>query len=160
MNDMRVVTLRVVAMAVLIISAGCTNSGVGDTTTTDATVGNSPTEAAQQANNEIRAVPDGHFDCDTAGPPYTTTTLGEFFAREVLGRCIFDAAGSGEPAVQSFYAGDNAGGIDGTIVRIDGPNDITVTTYHIDDAGHSNSTDTECPDLAASPTSPPMCAFP
>lgn len=160
MNDMRVVSIRIVAIAVIIIAAGCTGTGVDDTTTTGATVGNAATEAAQQTNDVIRAVPNGHFDCDTTQPLNTPTTLGTFFAREVIGRCIFDAAVSGEPSVQSFHVGDNAGGIDGRIVRIDGPDSITITTYHIDDTGHSTSTDTECPDLAASPTSPPVCAFP
>ncbi len=87
--------------------------------------GTAPTPAALEADTAIRAIPDDYTDCgDTnlsSGWPTTTA-----FFPEVDAECIMAATDSGEPSQHSFFGRDNQGGINGTILRVNGPGgDIT-----------------------------------
>ena len=145
-------------MLISIAAAACTAGG-DDTTTlpTEPTNGTPATDAAKQADEVMQAVPDGYTDCGTtnltSGWPTTTAFVAEFSAQ-----CINDAAASGEKAQQAFNGRDDAGGMDGTIIRIDGPGAITMITYHVDEAGSTTSTETTCQELELPPLAPPTCA--
>ena len=151
---------RLLLPAVLIsVAAVACTGGEGDTTTipTDPSFGTPATDAAKQADEVMRAVPDGYADCGTinltSGWPTTTAFVAEFSAQ-----CINEAAASGEQAQQVFNGRDDAGGMDGTIIRVDGPGAITMITYHVDEAGSTTRAETTCNELESPPFAPPTCA--
>jgi hypothetical protein len=148
----------IVALLVSVAAAACTASVDDSTTlTTEPPFGTPATDAATQADESFRAAPDGYTDCGTtnltSGWPTTTA-----FVAEIGAQCISDAATSGDRAQQAFNGRDDAGGIDGTIVRVDGPRAITVIAYHIDQDGAVTSTETSCQKLESPPFAPPACA--
>ena len=133
-------TMRPAAVLVAILAitfASCSSSDTAGTTagstatTADPSVGTPATDQAVAAGEAFRAAPDGYRDCGhtnlSSGWPTTTV-----FNSEIGAVCISDAATSGTQAQQSFSGRDNAGGLDGRIVRVQGIEEITVITYHVD----------------------------
>lgn len=141
-----------------ITAAACTNAASESATLpTDPLYGTPATDAAKEADEVLRVVPDGYTNCGTtnltSGWPTTTA-----FVSQMGAQCILDAAAKGERAQQAFNGRDDAGGIDGTIIRVDGPETITMITYHVDDTGSVTSTEAACPELQSPPLAPPTCA--
>ena len=136
--------------------AGCSLRGTGPSTTIDP--GNSipPTQAAVEADEAMRVVPDGYLDCGTtsltSGWPTTTMYVGEISAV-----CILDAANAGVPAQYSYTSRDNAGGVTGTILRVDGVEMIVELDYRVDDEGNPTTTELTCTSLTGDDHEPPSC---
>ena len=126
------------------------------TPSTDTGDGTPASELAVAADQEMRAVPDGYVDCGSVSlrSGWPTTTV---FNTEMQGECITQAAASGEPSQQAFSGRNNEGGIVGSIVRVNGPDDLAVIDYHIDPAGSVTSSETTCTGLDTSGIGPPTC---
>ncbi|NNF11415.1 MAG: hypothetical protein HKN74_14145, partial [Acidimicrobiia bacterium] len=118
--------MRRAVFVIGILTLGLASCSTSDTTATtaDPSVGTPATDQALAAAEAFRAVPDGYQDCGhtnlTSGWPTTT-----IFNAEIGAVCITDAAASGTRSQQSFSGRDNAGGLDGRIVRVEGIEDIT-----------------------------------
>jgi hypothetical protein len=143
--------------------AGCADDAPSTTTseptatTSDLAAGTPPTDTATQANAAFTRVPAGYADCGTviltSGWPTTTAYLAE-----IRSTCIADAADTGEPTQQAFWGRDDRGGIEGTFIRVDGPEAITMTSYRIDaDGTVTDSGETECRALEIPDFEPPLC---
>ena len=150
------ILLVLIGLAMLGVSA-CTASEESSVPTTDGTNGTPPSEAAFAADAAMQALPEGYADCGTVSLSSGWPTTTAYFA-EVRGQCIAEALVSGDPAQQSFSGRDDAGGIVGTIVRVNGPRDVVVIDYRIDVNGTVASSETTCADLDSAGIGPPTCS--
>jgi hypothetical protein len=123
---------------------------------TDPLLGTPPTAEAEATNNDFILVPVDVLDCGTSilTSGWPTTTV---FVAEIEAECILAAAKSGTPAQQTFWGRDDRGGIDGTIIRVDGPGAVTAVDYDIDPEGNLISGDTTCQELSVGSFEPPAC---
>ncbi|MBT8202436.1 MAG: hypothetical protein KJO87_03930 [Acidimicrobiia bacterium] len=150
--------MRRAVFVIGILTLGLASCSTSDTTATtaDPSVGTPATDQALAAAEAFRAVSDGYQDCGhtnlTSGWPTTT-----IFNAEIGAVCITDAAASGTRSQQSFSGRDNAGGLDGRIVRVEGIEDITVITYHVEPEGTVSSDQITCAELVAPSNEPPSC---
>ncbi len=62
-------------------------------------------------------------------------------------------------ALYAYYGRDDIGGINGTVLRVNGPDDITMIEYHIGPDGGVDSTETTCSSLRVPSFTPPVCDF-
>lgn len=140
-------------LVVLVLASGCSNDGTEDTELGESLA---PTEVALAADEAFRSVPGGYDDCGatvlTSGWPTTT-----IFNPEVSARCIVNAADSGISAQYATWGRDGVGGIVGTIIRVNGPGDITFIEYGVDADGNVDSADTPCQRLTVESFEPPGC---
>ncbi len=169
---MRTQRLMVLLAAIVVLVAGCGDDATEETEPVDgssaptqaateqtepAATDSAPTQTAMDSNEEFLAVPGGYADCGatilTSGWPTTTA-----FNPELSSECILDAAGAGDTAQQAFWGRDNVGGIDGTILRVEGPGEITSIAYHVDPDGNVASSQQECSALESISFEPPSCA--
>ncbi len=136
--------------------AGCSLRSSGPSTTIDPGLGVAPTQAALDADEVMRQVPSGYVDCGTtvlsSGWPSTTAYVSEQSAA-----CIVEAASAGSRAQHAYTHRDHAGGIEGTIIRVEGSASILMLTYHIDDQGNATTTDVTCEALDVPQFEPPVC---
>ena len=155
-------TLAVVMMVAIVMGAcsasddpGVTEPGEGSA----ATAGDgTPSDPALTADETMRAVPDGYVDCGTvvltSGWPTTTIFTPDAAA------CILDAADRGRPSQQAFTGRDHTGGMEGWLIRVEGPEAITMVSYRIDADGGTATATTSCTSLETSPIGPPVCPEP
>jgi hypothetical protein len=117
-----------------------------------------PSDEALTADEAMRVVPDGYVDCGTVvlTSGWPTTTI---FAPDAAA-CILDAADRGRPAQQAFTGRDQTGGMEGWLIRVDGPAGITMVEYRIDADGGTTSAETSCTTLETTPMGPPVCPEP
>ena len=112
-----------------------------------------PSIAAVDADRSFRAVPTSHADCGsvvtTSGWPTTTTTPTD------ATDCIVAAAASGTPSQYAVTGRDFAGGMEGSIFRIDGPGEIVAVHYTVEPEGTVTFTERRCGSLT-SPTEGPQ----
>ena len=105
------------------------------TTTWDAPLDDptQPSPAALEADEGVRSVPPGIFDCGTAFTTsgYPTTTIPRLEQLD----CIVDAAATGDPAQFAFAARNFTGGMTGTIYRINTDGTFVEIDYEVDLAG-------------------------
>jgi hypothetical protein len=80
------------------------------------------------------------------------------FNPEVAAGCNVAAAAAGSPAQYAFWGRDGVGGIAGTIIRVEGPGEITFIEYTVDEDGDSASAETPCQELAIISFEPPGCS--
>jgi hypothetical protein len=123
---------------------------------TDPLLGTPPSAEAEAMNNDFILVPGDLLDCGTSilTSGWPTTTV---FVAEIAAECILAAANSGTAAQHTFWGRDDRGGIDGTIIRVDGPGAITAVDYYIDPEGNLTSSDTTCQELSVGSFEPPAC---
>ncbi len=154
------------AAFVVILAIGLASCSSTDTTktttdttatTADSSVGTPATDQALAAGEAFRAVPDGYLDCGhtnlSSGWPTTTV-----FDSEIGAVCITEAARTRTPSQQSFSGRDNAGGLDGRILRVEGASEVTMITYHIEPDGAVSSTRVTCQELTEPISEPPLCS--
>ena len=114
-----------------------------------------PSPAAVAADEAYRLAPDDLVDCGvhvrTSGYP-TTVHPGI----DVLD-CILDAAAAGTPAQFVSTARDFEGGMEGTIFRVVGGQEILVIDYRADPQGVITSTETTCATLVGTNFPIPEC---
>ena len=139
-------------------TANATAASGGPTTTTWVAPDDDPTQpspAAVAADEAYRVAPDDLFDCGvhvrTSGYP-TTVHPGI----DVLD-CILDAAAAGTPAQFVSTARDFEGGMEGTIFRVVGGQEILVIDYRADPQGVITSTETTCASLVGTNFPIPEC---
>lgn len=148
----------ILAIALASCSSTNTNETTASTpaTTADPSVGTPATGQALAAGEAFRAVPGGYLDCGhtnlSSGWPTTTV-----FNSEIGAVCITEAARTGTPSQQSFSGRDNAGGLDGRILRVEGASEIKMISYHIDPNGAVSSTEMTCQELTEPISEPPLC---
>lgn len=122
---------------------------------TNADGGTPPTPEATTADEAFRAVPRGYTDCGTANLTSGWPTTAVYTSDSA--QCIVDAASSGDPSHYTYYGRDNKGGIDGTIVQVNGTDSITMVDYHVEPDGVIDSNETTCSRLTAPSFTPPVC---
>ena len=146
-----------VAVVLIVVGAGCALRSDGPSTTVDPALGVAPTQLALDADTTMREVPSGYRDCGTTvlsgGWPSTTVYVSEQSAAWIV-----EAANAGSLAQHAYTHRDHAGGINGTIIRVEGPASILMLTYHIDDQGNPTTTDVACETLDVPQFEPPVCA--
>jgi hypothetical protein len=112
-----------------------------------------PSTAAVEADRAFRTVPTSHADCGsvvtTSGWPTTTTT--PLDATD----CIVAAAASGKLSQYSVTGRDLAGGMEGSMFRIDGPGEIVAVHYTVEPEGTVTFTERQCGSLTP-PTDGPV----
>lgn len=144
-----------VVLGIGLLTASCALRA-SDTPTTVSGQDVPPTELAQDADESIRVVPDGYADCGTtllsSGWPTTTAYL-----PEVSASCIVEAVATGNRAQYSYTQRDNAGGIQGTIVRVEGQGSVTELSYTVDAEGNSTTVRVTCASLLVADFAPPVC---
>lgn len=143
------------ALAVLAIVAGaCSNSASEETEPTGSVA---PTEQAMAANDELLRIPAGLADCGTtvltSGWPTTTA-----FNPEVSASCIMSAVETGVPSQYAYWFRDGAGGLQGVIVRVEGPDSLLFMEYNVDEAGILTGLFEPCAGLETVGFNPPGCS--
>lgn len=150
----RLVSLLIALVLIAISATACDDRS--SVSSTDDADGTPVSDLAVAADEEARLVPAGYADCGsvnlTSGWPTTTV-----FNVAAQGECITQAEASGEPAQHAFSGRDNEGGMVGSIVRVSGPEDVTVISYHIDPEGVVTISTTTCVGLQTSGIGPPTC---
>lgn len=102
-------------------------------------------------------VPDNVEDCEvtvlTSGWPTTSA-----YPPEHPGdACLFEAAAAGTPAQRTLWGRDDRGGIEGTILRVTGPDSVLKISYVVSPDGAVTSREETCSTLAIGDSEPPSC---
>ena len=137
-------------------TAGPTTAGATVAPATAPPLGTPPTDAALAAHRLFEVPPAGYLDCGsqvlTSGWPTTTA-----YFNESADQCLLDAAGTGTLAQHVTWGRDDRGGLDGTILRVLGLDEIVRIEYHVTADGELTSGEGPCPALMVDFISPPAC---
>ena len=138
--------------------AGPTTAGATVAPATIPPLGTPPTDAAIAAHRLFEVPPADFLDCGsqvlTSGWPTTTA-----YFNESADQCLLDAAGAGTLAQHVVWGRDDRGGLDGTILRVLGLDEIVQIEYHVTADGVLTSGEGPCPTLIVDFISPPGCAI-
>lgn len=155
-----------VIVLVGVVAAGCgagasasTDQPVTTTSAADPDDPSAPTDASLAANDGFLVVPDGYADCGssilTSGWPTTTV-----FNPEVELTCLNEAIGSNTSSQYAYWGRDGAGGIDGTIIRVNASQPLTFIDYTVDSSGNVGNRIYACVELESDIAQLPVCVHP
>ena len=146
----------VAVLAVLAVLVSSCDDGSSEETE-PAGASQPPTERALFANEEHLRTPAGFADCGstvmTSGWPTTTA-----FNPEISAQCIMDAALLGQPSQYSYWWRTGAGGLQGVVIRVAGPDDIRAMEYTVGADGILDGVFEPCSSLEIIHGEPPFCA--